>query len=530
MRGTYSIGIAAIAVCVVIVLNIFVGMLPEENRRIHTNPEKMPVISAETKNILNSRDTEVTIYHVYSENATRLDEKGEEISIPADDNLINLLEQYEKASDKITVKTIDPLKNPNFVAKYVNENYEQSSVIIESDLRAKFITNSDLYRWTFSEIFPGEYFTGMEAYNLLMAYMNYGYNIAPDESFYFFGENELTRAIDYVTRKDLPTVYTLSGHGETSLKEGRYNTFLAEENAELVVLEAEKDKDFAVPENADLIVINAPLQDITEAEKNALIAYLEKGGQIILSTAVSYYSDEKMPNLSALCAHMGLKGEEGLVAESVDATQSEDGLGYYQNWDRIVPIVSNEGIVKDLFPQGTLGVLDVTSAHPLGAAADKENVKVTPLFKTTKNAYIFTDEMNTQMDEAIKNSKTQEEMTKALDEIVKAAPKGEYTLAYQSALTDGEGKESGRLYWFSTPYFFDDNSYGDGKTTIFGAIMKDTCDTEESVSLIGKPVEQDPKLEISESAKTVWVIVLMVVLPLAALVPGVVYWASRLRK
>lgn len=528
MRGTYSIGIAAIAVCVVIVLNIFVGMLPEDSRKIHTNPEKMPVISAETKNILNSRDTEVTIYHLFSENATGLDENGEEISIPADENLINLLEQYEKASDKITVKTIDPVAYPDFVAKYATDTPGQSSVIVESDYRAKFISSVDLYRLTFSEYFPGEYFKYEEAYNLYNTYYNYGYSLIPDEEYYFFGENELTRAIDYVTRETLPTVYALSGHAETSLKDGRYNTFLAEENAELLTLSTEEGKDFAVPENADLIIINTPLQDITAAEKDALIAYLDKGGQIILTTVDEYYSAEKTPNLAALCAHMGLEGSDGLVAESVDATTSENGLGYYQYIDQIIPAVSNEGILKDLFTEG--GALYFTSAHALNAITDKENVKTTPLLKTTENAYIYTQEISAAVEETIQNSKTQEEMTAATDAIVKEAPKSEFVLAYQSVLTNSEGKESGKFYWFSTPYFFDDNSFGYGNTTIFGAIMMETCDTEESVSLIGKPVEQDPKLEVSESAKTTWVIVLMVVLPLAALVPGVIFWASRRRK
>ena len=45
----------------------------------------------------------------------------------------------------------------------------------------------------------------------------------------------------------------------------------AEENAELLALSTEKDKDFAIPENADLIIINTPLQDITVEEKDALI-------------------------------------------------------------------------------------------------------------------------------------------------------------------------------------------------------------------------------------------------------------------
>ncbi len=64
----------------------------------------------------------------------------------------------------------------------------------------------------------------------------------------------------------------------------------------------------AVPEDAAVVLINAPSSDLGDDETDALIAYLQGGGNVVLTT--DYIEDGSMGNLLRMTAAMGLTVEK----------------------------------------------------------------------------------------------------------------------------------------------------------------------------------------------------------------------------
>ena len=97
----------------------------------------------------------------------------------------------------------------------------------------------------------------------------------------FDGEGQLTSAIAYVTSETLPVVYSITGHGESSLGTVASDVAL-KQNVEVKDLNLLSEG--AVPEDADAVLIYAPTSDYSSDEADMLISYLEAGGAAFIMT------------------------------------------------------------------------------------------------------------------------------------------------------------------------------------------------------------------------------------------------------
>ncbi len=492
MIGAYSVGITAVVIAVVIALNLLVGQLPSTITKLDATPEKIISVGDESKKVLDNVDTEITLYHIYQEGY-------EDVSVSG------MLERYADASSKIKVEVVDPVSRPTFIQEYTDASLSQNSIIVESEKRSTYVNGVDLYQYQVQlEGYEGQYMSQSEYEYLNQMYQNYyGQSVAATP--YFFAENEITRAIDYVSHDDLPIVYTLAGHGETAVNSGAIGTLISDENVELKDLELAAGETVAVPEDAEALIINIPQADLSEAERDAVIAYLDEGGQVILNTYVAVYSAELMPNLAAVCSHMGLKAVENYVFES-------DATGYTQYPFYLLPKITGNGITGSI-TETNLYVYMIES-HAILPTGENENVTTASLLETTDGAYLYTDEMASDP-----------ENTALVDEADKAVR----SLAYQSTLADSEGSSAGTLYWFASPYFLNDNfaKYGNGE--IFTTILTAVCEKPTAVSIIGKQVSQT-YLALNEAQSTLWSAVVVGVIPLISIVAGFVVWIKRRRK
>ncbi|MBE6588200.1 MAG: hypothetical protein E7647_07295 [Ruminococcaceae bacterium] len=499
MIGAYSVGLTAIAVAIVIALNLFVAQLPAGVIRPDITPEKLATVGADSKKILDSVDTDITIYRVFSESYTYQASQDSERTIPLDTNLKNLLDKYADASSRITVKEIDPVENPQFLKKYTDANLNQNSLVVVSEKRSVCIDGSALYMYEIDG-YDGQFYTYEDYYNMLMYDYYYGSGQGFTATEYFFGENEITGAIDYVNSDNIPVVYELSGHGEVSIANGAFGQMIVEENAEIKTLELLSEKTVAVPDDASAILVYAPSADLTAEERDALISYLDGGGSIILLSYHKSYNPEAMPNFASLTAHMGLEMVPGIVAES-------DSDHHYTDAPvSIRPVISGNGVSK-VASQSSL-YLWIDEAHGIKPVGDSDKISAVPLFTTTEKGYLYTDE-------SAKNPESAEKST--------------YGLAYQSSVLDDEGKAGGTLYWFATPYFIYDGYryYANGE--VFGEILASTCEKVASVSIIGKPVVQT-SLQITQQSSTIWEVVIIGVVPAIVLIAGFAVWYGRRKR
>ena len=229
--GGYSLAAAAIVIAIAVALNLMVNALPASWTKVDLTDTAL--------------EEDVTVYWIV--------QSGSE-----DSTLGQLLERYESLSKHLKVVEKDPVVYPNFAQQYTDATLYNNSLIVVCGDRSRYISYYDIYTTDYSA-----YYTTGTA------------------STQFAGESELTSAIDYVTNEDLPVVYTLTGHGEstlpTELTQGAEEENLLLEELSLVNGEA-------VPEDADAIILYSPKRDLSSEEKDALLTNLEGGGKLLLVT------------------------------------------------------------------------------------------------------------------------------------------------------------------------------------------------------------------------------------------------------
>ena len=303
--GSYAAFAALLVIAIAVAANLLVSALPESMTQTDMTSQNLYTLSDQTKRIVSSLDRDVTLYLLAS--------GGNE-----DNKVTRLLSRYQDLNSHMKVETVDPTERPTFLSAYdlAEQKLYQNSVLVVCGDRHRLVGYDEIYVTNYS-----------------MDYESYSYTATTD----FDGENALTNAIHYVSRDDLPVIYTLTGHGETALSDTVTDLLerenLSTESLSLLSLDA-------VPENTGAIVINNPTGDISEDEAALLCTYLENGGKLFLMT--DYIAPGKMENLLKVTAKMGLGVDEGIIIEA-DRNMHLSRYPYY-----LLPTLESHDILTPL--------------------------------------------------------------------------------------------------------------------------------------------------------------------------------------
>ena len=361
--------------------------------------------------------------------------------------------------------------------------------------------------------YEGQYIPTSEYNQMVVYYRDVLKQQLPAATNYFFAENAVTGAVDYVMQETLPVVYELSGHGETALgDDDGFGKLCKDENVELKELALQGRENGAVPEDARAVLINAPRTDISADEAEALKTYVKGGGNVILTTNVEAYGEEKTPNLAGFCKFMGLRAIEGHILD--------DSSHYGQYIDWILAGITGNGITASL--DSTNYYFHMLGSHAITTADtdDAENsVETYSLLETSDQAFVgkFDEKGQLIVDE-----------NGNLD--MEGVVKSKYSLAYQSVLKDDTGASKGELIWFASPAVFDANyASGTGNSYLFNAILTKTCEKNDRISLIGKEMSQS-YLTVTPVQQRTFIAVCCIAIPVCTIIVGIAVWASRRRK
>jgi ABC-type uncharacterized transport system involved in gliding motility auxiliary subunit len=222
--------------------------------------------------------TSSKIYSLSAKSASILGDLDEEIRVvvfmtPASsmyDQVRELLDRYQAASDKITVEQIDPEREPlktRQLAEQFGISVADTVVFVYGD-RTKYVTSDQMAEMDYSGMQYGQGPT-MRA---------------------FKGEEQFTSAILSLVAPDVPKVYFVTGHGEASLapssggpSERSLATLeeaLKRENMEVadtILLSG------SVPSDADILAIIGPTRAFSEPEIEALGLFLDGGGRLLVA-------------------------------------------------------------------------------------------------------------------------------------------------------------------------------------------------------------------------------------------------------
>ena len=347
-NGSYTMGISAVFIAAVVLVNLIVGELPAKYSQIDISDSGLYSIGEETEKMLHDLESDVTIYQIAQD--------GSE-----DENIKSLLKRYEDESKHIKVEQKDPVVNPGFVSEYTEDNLSNNSLIVESGERSKVINYNDMYESSID-------------------YNTYSYQTTG-----FDGEGQITSAIGYVTSEELPILYTLEGHGEISL-DSTLKDSIEKANMEIQTLNLLTEGE--VPEDADCLMINAPTSDISAEEKDALLSYLENGGKAMIFTD---YTGTEMKNLAAVLENYGVQTAEGIVFEG-DSQRYAMQMPYYliptvNSTDATYDVASGNRLILMPYAQGIQKMDEV-----------RDTVTIESLLTTTDQAYSKTNMNSTQIE------------------------------------------------------------------------------------------------------------------------------------
>lgn len=230
---------AIISVLVIIAIVVFANYFAKQyGGRADLTREKLFSISDKTEKILETLNTDVEVIGFFKE--LGLDRK----------QFAGLIGQYEKKSDKIKVKFVDPDKSPGLAKQYGVTEYS-TVVLVSGDQNLKIKLSDPL-----------------------------------SEGIIKTSEQELTNGIIKLTKSKKKTLYFVSGHGERDVNDtqdvsnlGKLRLIVQDEGYEVADLIIKQNLDLPVSDS--ILVIAAPKKPLLDAELNAIRKFINDGGKTV---------------------------------------------------------------------------------------------------------------------------------------------------------------------------------------------------------------------------------------------------------
>lgn len=458
--GTYSSSVVVLSLAVIVVLNLLVAQLPEKYTVFDVTSDQLYSLTTETKEIADGITDDIQIYVLANEDN-------------ADTTLDETLKKYEGLNSYIKVSYVDPAVNPKFYLQYTDGSVSSNSLIVESGKRSRVIDYSDIYEYSYD-------------------YTNYTQSVTG-----YDGEGQLTSALAYVTSDEMPKIYLLEGHGESSF-DSTFSNAIEKENLDYETINL-MDYD-EVPEDASCVVINAPTSDFSADDTEKMLSYMEKGGDIFF---VSCYTGEAHENIDRLLDYYGVNVKEGLIIET-------DRGHYYQDPFYILPEISYDDITSGIYNNGSY----VFAPYAQGITTEeKEDVTIAELLSSSDNSYLRND---------ISGVDSYEKQDSDED--------GPFLIGVKCEKSAGEETSTAIIYTSSNMFTNDANMIVSGTNVkLFTASLGTFASHETSVSIPVKSMEAD-YLTVPQGTIMIIALVTVVLLPVLFIVGGFIVWFRRRKK
>ena len=316
INGTKTTILVLAIIAIFIAINL--GMQKLDLTPLDFTQEQLYTLTDESKERVKSIDKDVNMYFIgyTDENST-----------------VDLAKQYGKANEKINVEAIEDVSTrPDLSQKYGIESGTEG-IIVECGEKSKVLTSSDLVTYDTS------------TYETIS-----------------IAEEKLTSSILSVTADEVPKVYFLEGYSDFSLNQNMYmlSIYLGNEVNEtdtLDILSVGK-----VPDDCDTLVITSPSKDFDDVATNAILDYINKGGNILWMNA-AIATEVDFPNVNKVLETYGIKPFEVGIIRETDTSKMVS-----EQPDLIMPEIQYSEITKDIY--NTTGVI-LVNATKINVDTDK---------------------------------------------------------------------------------------------------------------------------------------------------------------
>ena len=344
-NGSYSAGIIAIVIAIVVVFNMIIGQLPTNLLNIDLSENNLYEISDVSMEMLEKLEKDVIVTVLAEQDSV-------------DDRIKTFVKKYVGLSDHMEAEWIDTVQHPSALQEYDSDGNE-IIVSCEETGKSTHISFYDIITYDYSSY----YTTG---------------SVSESE---FDAEGQLTSAVNYVTSEESATIYRTSGHGESTFSTTATDLF-TKNNIETTEINLSMKPE--IPDDCDLLFLYAPTSDLNDDEKTIIMDYLNDGGKVYV---ILGETTKDTPNLDALLEAYNLKQVDGYIA---------DTQRYYQgNYYAIFPVLSlasagfSSGVENEMvLLYNALGLEEVET--------NDDGVTMIPFLKTSAAGYAITEENQTQ--------------------------------------------------------------------------------------------------------------------------------------
>lgn len=474
-HGTVAMAITALVIVMVIVLNIIIGLLVNRfpNLELDLTSNNSFALQDDTIDYVSHLNNDVTVYILMEKD--KFESQGTYF-VQAQKMLNKMV---SKSDGKMKIKYVDLTSNPSFTSNYPNVDWQSSSanniVLVESGKQYKVLTLTDCFEYD------------EQTYNYYGTYSFTGTKI----------EQAVVTAILNVTTDDKVVVDMIKGNNEqdySSLKSLLENNAYQVNDVSLATGDFDKD--------AKVAIMYAPSVDLDEKIVEKLSTWLSNDGKYGRSLIYVPTADMgEMPNLDDFLKEWGMSIDRGYVFET-DETALVNASSPYAF------TVSYGDYYKDNLKNSKIPVV-VSESHAVNIT-DENTAHA--LLKTTNKAGVLPIDADKSWDykDAITGN-------------------GE-NVAAEGVMTN-EDKKSSRVVVFGSYVMFSDtimqyNSFNN--SAYFMNVINTIADKEDvGITIESKSID-NTELGITDVAtQNTMLVVFVIVIPIAILVAGFVFWLRR---
>lgn len=335
IRGTNALVFSAALIGIFILLTIMVNAVP--GIQFDLTAEKKYTLSEHTLDVLSKVDEDIQVYAFTGGSAM------------TDQQVVDLLEEYARRSNRISFTEVDPAKNPSLAQELGVTAY--GTVVFQM----------------------GDETTQVQGYQIFAQGNS-------QQSYFFMGEERFTRTInDFISDEEYP-VYFLTGHNEITAGQ-LSNLYSAMRSSRFVPNELNLGLEGRVPEDAKILLIIGMQQDLTNEEADMIRDYINNDGKLFV--AFNYHRDlDNWENISSILSEYGISPVTGIVVDPERRFMNNPSL--------TVPRYGFHTIVNKLEETNFFTVLP-TPIPLQGDEEAPEGLIMRELLRTTDSAYAKVD-------------------------------------------------------------------------------------------------------------------------------------------
>lgn len=466
INGTKTILLVAIIIGVYIGINILLEkiVLPE----IDCTKNKIYSLSQESRDKVGDIQKDINITLINYSN------------YPA---VINFAERYVELNHRIKIEKVDDLSARADLMQKYSLNATDNLIIIQSGENEKTLTDNDLYTYDYT------------TYNQID-----------------ITEEAITNAIIDVITEEKPKIYFMSNH--TMYSTQYFSTIMeAMKNEANEVETIDVLANGGIPEDCDCLVISTLKEDITELEKDKIIEYIKKGGEMLLMCGPNI-TNANLSNFQKVLDQYGITIEKGVIFEGSNANMVS---GYP---DFIIEGTQSTSLTNKLNMTMNLCLVDAAPITFQEEKLEELGVEHEVLATTTEKAFVRTNlnqtnPTRTAQDGELKTSTIAAIATKTLEE-----GKTSKLILYANELFAMDMQVQINGYTMSTVNLYNN------RDMILNSIAY--LNEREDTITIRKNYDA-VKYTVTEQQNIIIMSVIFI-LPVAIIIIGIIIWQIRRRK